>query len=79
MIGVTAAASAGIYYIRGNVFPRVAAPVALGSICGAYVGTKILMRTSNECIRTLFVVVLLALAVKMFFAALWGDKSGGGI
>jgi uncharacterized protein len=79
MIGVTAAASAGIYYIRGDVSPGVAAPVALGSICGAYVGTKILMRTSNERIRTLFVVVLLALAVKMFFAALQGDKSGGGI
>jgi uncharacterized membrane protein YfcA len=37
------------------------------------------MRTSNERIRTLFVVVLLVLAVKMFFAALRGDKSGGGI
>jgi len=79
MIGVTAAASAGVYYVRGDVLPRVAAPVALGSICGAYLGTKILMRTSNERIRTLFVVVLLALAVKMFFAALRGDTSGGGI
>src|SRR5258707_14556157 len=65
MIGVTAAASAGIYYARGDVFPGVAAPVALGSICGAYLGTKILMRTSSERIRTLFVVVLLVLAVKM--------------
>jgi len=79
MIGVTAAASAGIYYVRGDVFPRVAAPVALGSICGAYLGTRILMRTSNERIRTLFVVVLLVLAVKMIFAALRGDNSGGGI
>jgi uncharacterized membrane protein YfcA len=79
MIGVTAAASAGIYYIRGDVLPRVAAPVALGSICGAYMGTRILMRTTNERIRTLFVVVLLVLAVKMFFAALGGDESGGGI
>ena len=79
MIGVTAAASAGIYYVRGDVFPRVAAPVALGSICGAYLGTKILMRTTNERIRTLFVVVLLVLAVKMFFAALRGGKPGGEI
>ena len=75
MIGVTAAASAGIYYARGDVILRVAGPVALGSICGAYLGTKILMRTSNERIRTLFVVVLLILAVKMFLAALQGDKS----
>jgi uncharacterized membrane protein YfcA len=37
------------------------------------------MRTSNERIRTLFVVVLLALAVRMFFAALRGDYPGAGI
>jgi hypothetical protein len=37
------------------------------------------MRTSNELIRTLFVVALLVLAVKMFLAAFQGDKSGGGI
>jgi uncharacterized membrane protein YfcA len=79
MIGVTAAASAGVYYIRGDVCPRVAAPVALGSICGAYLGTKILMRTSNERVRTLFVIVLLVLAVEMLLAAIRGDKSGGGI
>ena len=35
------------------------------------------MRTSNERIRTLFIVVLLMLAVKMFFAAVRGDESGG--
>jgi uncharacterized membrane protein YfcA len=79
MIGVTAAASAGVYYIRGGIVPTVAAPVALGSLCGAYVGTKILMRTTNEHIRVLFVAVLLVLAVKMFFTALHGDMSGGGI
>lgn len=79
MIGVTAAASAGIYYVRGDVLPRIAAPVALGSMCGAYLGTKILMRTSNERIRTLFVVVLLGLAAKMFLTALRGDNPGGGL
>jgi uncharacterized membrane protein YfcA len=72
MIGVTAAASAGIYYVRGDILPKVAAPVALGSVCGAFLGAKILMRTSNDRIRTLFIVVLLALATKMFLAALSG-------
>ena len=72
MIGVTAAASAGIYYVRGDILPKVAAPVALGSICGAFLGAKILMRTSNDRIRTLFIFVLLALAAKMFLAALSG-------
>ena len=79
MIGVTAAASAGIYFVRGDIILKIAAPVALGSICGAYLGTKILMRTSNERIRTLFIVVLLALAVKMFLAAVSGDNATGGV
>lgn len=78
MIGVTAAASAGIYFVRGDVLPRIAAPVALGSIIGAYIGTKILMRTSSERVRGLFVAVLLGLAVKMFLAALRGDAPSGG-
>jgi uncharacterized protein len=79
MIGVTAAASAGIYYVRGDIILKIAAPVALGSICGAYLGTKILMRTTNERIRTLFIVVLLALAVKMFLTAIRGDNATGGV
>jgi uncharacterized membrane protein YfcA len=78
MIGVTAAASAGIYYVRGDVLPDVAAPVALGSILGSYLGAKILMRTSNERLRSLFVVVLLALAVKMFMAAFQGKNPVAG-
>ncbi len=77
MIGVTAAASAGIYYIRGDVPSAVAAPVALGSLLGAFLGAKILMRTSNEQIRTLFVVVLLGLAIKMFMTALTGATPPG--
>ena len=72
MIGVTAAASAGIYYVRGNILADVAAPVALGSIFGAYLGAKILIRTPDERLRTLFIVVLLGLAVKMFMAAFQG-------
>jgi uncharacterized membrane protein YfcA len=79
MIGVTAATSAGIYFVRGDIVPWLAAPVALGSICGAYLGTKILMRTSSERIRTLFILVLLVLAVKMFLAAFHGDSASDGI
>jgi uncharacterized membrane protein YfcA len=75
MIGVTAAASAGIYYVRGDILAVIAAPVALGSIFGAYLGAKILMRTSNESVRFLFVVVLIGMAVKMFLTAI----RGGGV
>jgi len=77
MIGVTGAASAGIYYARGDITPEVAAPVALGSVVGAYLGTKILMRTSNERIRGLFILVLLALALKMGFAGFQGTPRSG--
>jgi uncharacterized protein len=73
MIGVTGAASAGIYYARGEVPAALAAPVAVGSIIGAYLGAKILMRTSNDSIRILFIVVLLGLALKMFLTALSGQ------
>jgi len=79
MIGVTAAASAGIYYARGDILDNVAAPVALGSIFGAFLGAKILMRTSNERIRALFIAVLLALAAKMFMTAFQGKHPAGGI
>jgi uncharacterized membrane protein YfcA len=79
MIGVTAAASTGIYYARGDILADVAAPVALGSIFGAYLGAKILMRTSNQRIRTLFIIVLLALAARMFMTALQGKNPAGGI
>jgi uncharacterized membrane protein YfcA len=72
MIGVTAAASAGVYYARGEILTSVAAPAALGSMIGAFIGSKILMRTSNSRIRTLFIIVLLILAVKMFLAAFPG-------
>ncbi|MDE2505893.1 MAG: sulfite exporter TauE/SafE family protein [Planctomycetota bacterium] len=79
MIGVTAAASAGIYFVRGDILPKLAAPAALGSVVGAYLGTKILMRTSNERLRLLFIVVLLVLAAKMFLTALHGDAPSGAI
>ena len=72
MIGVTAAASAGIYYMRGDIIPTLAAPVALGSVSGAYLGSKIMMRTSAGKIRLLFIGVLILLGAKMFWTALGG-------
>lgn len=65
MIGVTAAASAGIYFQRGFIFPLVAAPVALGVLIGALVGAKTLARLSNSTIRKLFVPILVIVAVEM--------------
>lgn len=78
MIGVTGAASAGIYYARGRVLAPLAAPVALGSILGAYLGTRVLMRTSSGRIRALFIAVLLGLAAQMLLEAVRGAGAVGG-
>ena len=54
MIGVTAAASAGAYFARGDIIPGIAGPVALGSVLGANLGARIVMRSPNEKLRLLF-------------------------
>jgi len=65
MIGVTAAASAGAYYMKGNILPILAAPVALGVLCGATLGTKIMIHLPSQSIRKLFVVILLLISIQM--------------
>ncbi len=64
MIGVTAAASAGIYLSRGDVDPRIAAPVALGVVFGAVVGARILPHLSNQAVRKIFVPVLVLVGLQ---------------
>lgn len=69
MIGVTAAASAGIYIVRGDVNPFIVAPVVLGILGGAIMGTKILIRARNSTVRTIFIIVLVGIAVEMIARA----------
>jgi len=69
MIGVTAAASAGAYFVHGDIVSAIAGPVALGSVVGAVLGARILMRVSNEKLRRLFVAILVLLAVQMLLQA----------
>ncbi len=69
MIGVTAAASAGAYFMRGDIVTAIAGPVALGSVVGAILGAHILMLVSNEKLRVLFVTVLLVLGIQMLLTA----------
>lgn len=69
MIGVTAAASAGAYFMRGTIVPAIAGPVALGSVLGAVIGAHILMRSSNKQLRLLFVSVLILLGIQMLLQA----------
>ncbi|MGI9060102.1 MAG: TSUP family transporter [Ktedonobacteraceae bacterium] len=65
MIGVTAAASAGIYFSRGDIPPLIAAPVALGILIGALIGARLLAHLSNKVLRIIFLVVIVVAAVEM--------------
>lgn len=69
MIGVTAAASAGVYFSRGDINPLIAAPVALGVLLGALLGAQLLVRTRGMVIRQIFVVALVLTAIEMFLRA----------
>jgi uncharacterized membrane protein YfcA len=72
MIGVTAAASAGLYFARGQIDPFIAAPVALGVLAGALLGSRALKRVSSERLRRLFVVVLVVISAHMIWKGLAG-------
>jgi uncharacterized membrane protein YfcA len=72
MIGVTAAASAGIYFTRGDIDPFVAAPVAAGVLLGATAGSRLLDRLPGRAIRIAFIAVLLAVSLEMLWKGLKG-------
>jgi uncharacterized protein len=70
MIGVTAAASAGIYLGRGDVDPTIAVPVALGVLAGATLGARILPRLTNRTVRLVFLPVLVAVGLETLLRGL---------
>lgn len=70
MIGVTAAASAGVYFIRGDINPFIAAPVALGVLIGATIGTRLMMRARSTQLRSVFVLVMLFISLQMLVKGL---------
>lgn len=72
MIGVTAAASAGVYFWRGYVAPSLAAPVALGVLLGAMLGAKLLAHIANVTLRRVFLPVLAILALEMLLRGVGG-------
>jgi uncharacterized membrane protein YfcA len=72
MIGVTAAASAGIYFMGGNIVPFIAAPVAVGVLLGAMIGSHLLGRLQSSTIRIVFVVVLVGISFRMIWQGLHG-------
>jgi len=72
MIGVTAAASAGVYFREGYINPQVAMPVMLGVLTGALVGAKLLVHLHVKTLRTVFAAVILALAIEMLVKGITG-------
>ena len=72
MIGVTAAASAGVYLSRGYIEPSIAMPVMLGVLGGAYAGTKVLVHAHVKTLRIVFAVVIFALAAEMIVNGILG-------
>src|SRR6202043_460800 len=67
MIGVTAAASAGVYLSRGYVDPGLSMPVMLGVLAGSLLGSRILVRAETKSLRLVFSVVILVLGLQMLY------------
>ncbi len=72
MIGVTAAASAGIYLKRGWIDPGLAMPVMLGVLAGSMLGARELIVTGTRVLRLVFRLVVVAMAIEMIFSGLKG-------
>ncbi len=72
MIGVTAAASAGIYLNRGFIDPGLAMPVMLGVLLGSFAGSRQLFMAKTENLRIIFSAVILLLAIEMIYSGLKG-------
>ena len=72
MIGVTAAASAGIYLNRGYIDPGLAMPVMLGVLIGSLLGARVLVGARTRWLRITFGAVILMLGFEMIFNGLTG-------
>ena len=70
MIGVTAAASAGIYLSRGYIDPVLSMPVMIGVLIGSLVGAKFLIKSQTKSIRLVFAIVITILAFEMIYNGL---------
>lgn len=72
MIGVTAAASAGIYLARGYIDPAIAMPVMLGVLAGSLIGARVLAGAAVRTLRIVFSIVVGFLALEMIYKGFSG-------
>jgi uncharacterized protein len=70
MVGMTVAASIGIYFEKAYEDLTLIFPVVLGSIVGSMLGAQILARAKIPALRLLFILVIVLLAVQMFYKGL---------
>ena len=74
MIGVTAAASAGVYLARGYIDPGIAMPVVLGALAGSMLGARVLVKTRTPALRVVFSAVIVILGIEMIFNGFTGRR-----
>lgn len=67
MIGVTAAASAVVYFQRGYIDPTLCFPVTLGVLAGATIGSRVLTKAQTNWLRIVFAIVITILAIEMIY------------
>jgi uncharacterized membrane protein YfcA len=72
MIGVTAAASAGVYLNRGYIDPGLAMPVMLGVLLGSLLGARLLVGAQTSLLRIIFSAVIVVLAIQMIYNGVTG-------
>lgn len=72
MIGVTAAASAGVYLARGYIDPGLAMPIVLGVLAGSLLGTRVLVKADTTWLRRVFSLVIALLGIEMLYKGLSG-------
>jgi uncharacterized membrane protein YfcA len=72
MIGVTAAASAGVYLSRGYIDPAIAMPVTLGVLAGSLIGARFLVRAKVKVMRLIFAAVIALLGLEMIYSGFTG-------
>lgn len=71
MIGVTAAASAGVYLTRGYIDPVLSMPVVIGVLLGSLLGAKTLMKWKTKSLRVVFAIVISLLAFEMIYSGIF--------
>ncbi len=72
MIGVTAAASAGVYLNRGYIDPALALPIMLGVLVGSLIGARLLARAQTRVLRIVFALTIVFLGIEMIYKGFTG-------